>query len=50
MLEGVSNFVPWKCRLEKLLEKVSPWSFVDTKVVEPADVSKSVDHKKDMAK
>jgi hypothetical protein len=36
-LEGPSNFVPWKCWVQMLLEEHDLWDFVETKVVEPTD-------------
>ena len=35
MLEGTSNFIPWECKVENLLEKFDLWGFVDTRVAKP---------------
>jgi hypothetical protein len=37
MLEGASNFVLWKCRLQNLLEETEQWYLVDTEITPPID-------------
>jgi hypothetical protein len=44
MLEGASNFVPWKCRLQNLLEELELWYLMGQEVVLPIDTEDLVEH------
>jgi hypothetical protein len=37
LLEGASNFVPWKLRLQNLLEMADLWYLVEKVVAPPID-------------
>lgn len=37
MLEGATNFVMWKCRLQDLLEEVELWYIVDKGLTPPTN-------------
>jgi len=50
MLEGVSNFVTWKCRLQNLLEEVELWYLVDKDVTPPTNPKDLVEHTKKSVK
>jgi hypothetical protein len=49
-LECPSNFVPWKCLVQMLLEEHDLWGFVGKLVVAPIDSMLLVDYKRKMAK
>jgi hypothetical protein len=50
MLEGASNFVPWKCRLQNLLEEVELWYLVEKEVVLPTDPKELAEHNRKLVK
>jgi hypothetical protein len=45
LLEGASNFVPWKLRLQNLLEMANLWYLVE-KVVAPPTYPKDIEKHK----
>jgi hypothetical protein len=49
-LEGASNFTPWKCRLQMLLEEVELWEHVKTKITIPTNLKLLDEHNKKEAK
>jgi len=48
ILEGASNFVPWKCKSQNLLEDFDLWGFVEEKVDVPTNPTQK--HNKKVAK
>jgi hypothetical protein len=36
-LDGASNFVPWKLRLQILMEEVDLWEHVEKEIPKPID-------------
>jgi hypothetical protein len=50
MLNGASNFVPWKCKLQNLLEGVELLYLVDKEVIPPIDPKDLAEHNKKSAK
>jgi hypothetical protein len=46
LLEGASNFVPWKLRLQNLLEMADLWYLVEKVVVPPTDPKDKAEHNK----
>jgi hypothetical protein len=49
-LEGPSNFIPWKCRVQMLFKEHGLWDFMETKVEEPSDPIQLAEYKKKIAK
>jgi hypothetical protein len=49
-LDGASNFVPWKLRLQLLMEEVDLWEHVVKEIPEPIDPTQLVAHQKKEAK
>lgn len=49
-LLGAFNFTLWKCTLQKLLEEVDMWCFVEAKVAIPTDHLCCVNHNKKASK
>jgi hypothetical protein len=37
-LEGASNFTPWKCMLQMLLEEVELWEHVEKEIIAPTNL------------
>jgi hypothetical protein len=50
MLDGASNFTPWKCRLQMLLEEVELWEHIENEIVAPTDPKLLAMHNKKEAK
>jgi hypothetical protein len=49
-LEDASNFTPWKCTLQMLLEEADLWSFVKEKATVPTNPMQWREHNKKTAK
>jgi hypothetical protein len=49
-LDGASNFVPWKLRLQILMEEVDLWEHVEKEIPEPTDPTQLATHRKKEAK
>ena len=43
-LEGASNFVPWKFKLQILIEEVDLWEYVEKEIPEPIDLAQWITH------
>jgi hypothetical protein len=48
MLEGASNFEPWKCKLQNLLEEIELWYIVDMEVTSPTNPKNLVEYTKEI--
>jgi hypothetical protein len=49
-LDGASNFIPWKCKLQMLLEEAKIWEHVEKEIVAPTDPKLLATHVKKEAK
>jgi len=49
-LDGYSNFVPWKIKVQILMEEVDLWEHVEKKIVEPTNATQLATHWKKEAK
>jgi hypothetical protein len=49
-LDGASNFVPWKLRLQILMEEADLWEHVEKVILEPTNPTQLATHQKKEAK
>jgi hypothetical protein len=49
-LDGFSDFIPWKIRLQIIMEEVDLWEHVENEIQEPNDLAQLDSHQKKEAK